>query len=61
MSPPTFLMPTPPQAMTVSEETNAYFRVGKIKPLLLGILSPMLTPTAHFFFWNRLTPSYVHP
>jgi len=37
-------MPTPPQAMTVPEEANAYPRVEKIKPLLLGILNLMLTP-----------------
>jgi len=30
--------------MTVPEEANAYPRVEKIKPLLLGILNLMLTP-----------------
>jgi hypothetical protein len=33
-------------ATAVSEKANAYFKVGKIKPLFLEILRPMLTSPA---------------
>jgi len=43
MSPPTFLMPTPPQAMTVPEEANALSPGSVMFGAAFGILDLLLT------------------